>query len=97
MGFGILEGISSIVKNYMTGGLLWYGHKCMHRNDVVVDELYEETAKLMEGFLAECYKEAKEEGCRVEVVWQDGLKKQFPEAKVYKCGGPVGGVHILIT
>ena len=93
---------SFIVKNYMTGGLLWYGHKCMRGNDdVIVDELYEGTAKSMEGFLAEeCYKEAKEEGCRVEVVWQDGdssaaksLKKQFPEAKVYKCGGHVGRAH----
>lgn len=90
------------MKNYRTGRLLWYGHKCMRSKDDVVDcELYEGTAKSMEGFLAEeCYKQAKEEGCRVEVVWQDGdssaaksVTKQFPHAKVYKCGGHVGRAH----
>ena len=35
----------------MTGGLLWYGHKCMRGKDVVDDDLYEETANSMEGFL----------------------------------------------
>lgn len=61
---------SFIVKNYLTGGLLWYGHKCMQRkDDVVEEELYEGTAKLMEGVLAEeCYEQAKNEGCKVEVV-----------------------------
>lgn len=65
---------SFIIKNYLMGGLLWYGHKCMcGKDDVVDEELYEGTAKSMEGFLAgECYKEAREEGCKVEVVWQDG-------------------------
>ena len=90
------------IKNYMTGGLLWYGHKCMRgKDDVVDDDLYEGTAKSMEGFLAEeCYKEAKDEGCKVEVVWQDGdssaaksVRQQFPEAKVFKCGGHVGRAH----
>lgn len=94
---------SFIVKNYLTGGLLWYGYKCMRgRDDVVDGELYEGTAKSMEGVLAnECYKEAKEEGCKVEVVWQDGdssaaksVKNQFPDANVYKCGGHVGRAHI---
>ena len=48
---------SFIVKNYLTGGLLWYGHKCMRGKDnVVKEELYEGTAKSMEGVLAdECY------------------------------------------
>ena len=56
---------SFIIKNYLTGGLLWYGHKCMRgKDDVVDEELFEGTAKSMEGFLAgECYKEAREEGC----------------------------------
>ena len=82
----------------MTGGLLWYGHKCMRGKDVVDDDLYEGTAKLMEGFLVEeCYKEAKDEGFKVKVVWQDvdssaakSVRQQFPEAKVFKCGGHVG-------
>ena len=81
------------------GGLLWYGHKCMSgKDDVVDEELFEGTAKSMEGFLAgECYKEAREEACKVEVVWQDGdssasksVLAQYPEARVYKCGGHVG-------
>ena len=45
---------SFIVKNYLTGGLLWYGHKCMRGNDdVVAEELYEGTAKSVEGVLAD--------------------------------------------
>ena len=39
------------------------------KDDVVEDELFEGTAKSMEGILAEeCYKEARDEGCKVEVV-----------------------------
>ena len=55
---------SFIVKNYLTGGLLWYRQKCMRRkDDVVEEELYEGTAKSMEGVLAdECYEQAKNEG-----------------------------------
>lgn len=53
---------SFIIKNYLTGGLLWYGHKCMQGKDVIDEELYAGTAKSMEGVLAgECYKQAKEE------------------------------------
>lgn len=93
---------SFIIKNYLTGGLLWYGHKCMRgKDDVVDEELFEGMAKSMEGFLAgECYKEAREEGCKVEVVWQDGdssasksVLAQYPEARVYMCGGHVGRAH----
>ena len=38
-----------------------YGHKCMHGNDDIVDEdLYERTAKSIEGVLSdECYGQAK--------------------------------------
>lgn len=94
---------SFIVKNYLTGGLLWYGHKCMKGNDDVVEEaLYEGTSKSMEGMLSdECYGEAKSEGCNVEVVWQDAdsssaksVLQHFPNGKVYKCGGHVGRAHI---
>lgn len=50
-----------IIKNYLTGGLLWYGHKCMQGKDEVIDELYAGTAKSTEGVLAgECYKHAKD-------------------------------------
>ena len=93
---------SFIVKNYLTGGLCWYGHKCMRGGDEVIEEeLYEGTAKSMEGVLAgECYGAVKEEGCVVEVVWQDGdstsaksVTKHHPNAGIYKCGGHVGRAH----
>ena len=93
---------SFIIKNYFTGGLLWYGHKCMRgKDDVVEDVLFEGTAKSMEGILVEeCYKQAKEEKCKVEVVWQDGdssvakaVAAHHPEGKIYKCGGHVGRAH----
>ena len=89
---------SFIIKNYLTGGLLWYGHKCMRgKDDVVEEELFEGTAKSMEGILAEeCYKQARDEGCKVEVVWEDGdscaaksVKKHHLDGNVYKCGGHV--------
>lgn len=59
---------SFIIKNYMTGGLLWYGHKCMRGNDDLVDDdLYEGTAKSMERVLSdECYGQAKVEGRRFQ-------------------------------
>lgn len=94
---------SFIIKNYLTGGLLWYGHKCMPGKDTVVNkELFEGTAKSMEGILAEeCYKQAADEGCEVEVVWQDGdssaakaISRYHPDGKVFKCGGHVGRAHI---
>lgn len=37
---------SFIIKNYMSGGLLWFGHKCMKGGDDVVEEdLYGELAE----------------------------------------------------
>lgn len=87
---------SFVVKNYLTGGLLRYGHKCMPgKDDVVEEQLYEGTAKSMESMLAdECYEQAKNEGCKVEVVWQDGglsaaksISHHHSTGKVYKCGG----------
>ena len=94
---------SFIIKNYLTGGLLWYGHKCMRGNDdIVEEELFEGTSKSMEGILSgECYGQAKAEGCRVEVVWQDAdsssaksVKQHHPESQVFKCGGHVGRAHV---
>ena len=93
---------SFIIKNYLTGGLLWYGHKCMRgKDDVIKEELYAGTAKSMEGILTgECYKQAKEEGCHVDTVWQDGdsscaksVTEHHSNSKVYKCGGHVGRAH----
>jgi hypothetical protein len=93
---------SFIIKNYFTGGILWYGHKCVRGKDNVIDEeLFAGTSKSMEGYLAEeCYKEAKDEGCDVEVVWQDGdssaanaISKWHPKGEIYKCGGHVGRAH----
>lgn len=67
------------------------------------DELYMGTAKSIEGVLAdECYKQAKEEGCGIEVVWQDAdsssqksVEDVFGEVprRVYMCGGHVGRAH----
>ena len=74
----------------------------MHGNDDVVDEdLYEGTAKSMEGVLwDECYGQAKVEGCSVEVMWQDrdsssakSVAKHHPDGKVYKCAVHVGRAH----
>ena len=36
---------SFIIKNNFTEGLLWHGHKCIHANDMVDEDLYEGTAK----------------------------------------------------
>ena len=53
---------SFIIKNYLTGGLLWFGHKCMRGNSED-DDLFLGTAKSMESILAdECYHQAKSEG-----------------------------------
>ena len=67
-------------------------------DDIIDHELYAGTAKSMEGVLAdECYQQAKDEGCVINTVWQDGdsssaksVMKHHPAAKVYKCGGHVG-------
>ena len=94
---------SFIIKNYVTGGLLWYGHKCMRGDDdVISEELYADTAKSMEGVLVkECYKEAKGEGCNVDTVWQDedsssakSVTEHHSYSIVYRCGGHVGCAHI---
>ena len=93
---------SFLIKNYLTGGLLWFGHKCMHGGSEDKD-LFLGTAKSMEGILAdECYEQAKREGFDIEVVWQDGdsnsqkLVEKVSGAEprtVFKCGGHVGRAH----
>ena len=58
---------SFIIKNYLSGGLLWFGHKCMHGDSE--EELCLGTSKSMEGELGEdCYQHAKDEGCDIAVV-----------------------------
>lgn len=60
------------------------------------EELFEGTAKLMEGFLAgECYKEAREDGCMARWGFKSSksVLVQYPEARVSKCGGHVGRAH----
>ena len=42
-----------VIRNWLTGALLWYGHACMKDSDpIIADELYQGTAKLAEGYLA---------------------------------------------
>ena len=91
-----------IVKNYLQNSILWYGHLCMRGNDDVIDEpLLPGTAKAAEGHLAEVlFESAKEEGCNVEVNWQDNdssaaksAAHAFPSAQVMFCAGHVGRAH----
>ena len=70
---------------------------------VVWSQVYarQSTSKSMEGILAEeCYKQAADEGCKVEVVWQDGdsraakaVGQHHHDGKVLRCGGHMGKVH----
>ncbi len=94
-----------VVRNFLTGALLWYAHASVRGTDSVVQgELYEGTAKSTEGFMAAAlFKKAREEGCHVEVNWQDqdsSSEKSFravftdeTTSRVMKCGGHVGKAH----
>ena len=94
-----------IIKNYLTGGLLYYGHLSMRGADKICDEeLWQGTAKAAEGHLAQVlWAKAKDEDMGVEVNWQDadsssalGFRYSFPnelESKVMLCGGHVGRAH----
>ena len=58
------------------------------KDNAVEDELFEGTAKTMERILAEeCYKEARDEGCKVEVVWQDGDSSSAKSVQKYHTDG----------
>ena len=60
---------SFIIKNYLTGGLLWFGHKCTQGTMEEEEDLFLGTLKAMEGVLVdECNHQATEEDCSVEVV-----------------------------
>ncbi|XP_020617975.1 uncharacterized protein LOC110055892 [Orbicella faveolata] len=91
-----------VVKNYLTGGLLYYGHLSMRGADNICEEdLWKGTSKAAEGHLAQVlWAEAKEEGLKVEVNWQDadsssakGFRYSFSneqESRVMLCGGACG-------
>ena len=91
-----------IIKNYLTGGLLYYGHLSMRGADNICDdELWKGTAKTAEGHLAQVlWAKAKDEELVAEVNWQDadsssakGFRYSFPnqlQSKVMLCGGHVG-------
>ena len=80
-----------VIRNWLTGALLWYGHLCMRGSDPIIqDELYQGTAKSAEGYLAgTLFEKAKDEGCHIEVNWQD----ENTSSRVMKCGGHVGRSH----
>ena len=94
-----------MIKNYITGALLYYGHLCMRKGDTVCDEeLWQGTAKSAEGHLSEVlWAKAKEEGLKVEVSWQDadsssakGFRQSYSneqESRIMLCGGHVGRAH----
>ena len=95
-----------VIRNYLTGALLWYGHVSMRGNHSLFSDenLYEGTAKSAEGYLAAAlFKKAHEEGCRIECNWQDqdssserSFREVFGEAtsaRVMKCGGHIGRAH----
>ena len=92
-------------RNWLTGALLWYGHAFMRGSDTIItEELYQGTAKSIEGYLAGVlFEKAKEEGCTIEINWQDqdsSSEKSFcavytseTSSRVMKCGGHVGRAH----
>ena len=94
-----------VIKNYITGALLYYGHLSMRGADRICDEeLWQGTAKSAEGHLSQkLWAQAKEEGLKVEINWQDvdsssakGFRYSFPseqESRVMLCGGHVGRAH----
>lgn len=85
-------------KKVSSNHIVWKGYSGYFLWHVGKD-LYEETAKSMEGVLLdEYYGKAKVEGCSFEVMWQDGdsspensVTKYHPDGKVYKCGGMLRG------
>lgn len=90
-----------VIKNYITGALLYYGHLSMRGADRICDEdLWQGTAKSAEGHLSQqLWAQAKEEGLKVEINWQDadsssakGFRYSFShaqESRVMLCGGHV--------
>ena len=102
------QNCTMVIRNWLTGALLWYGHVSMRGTDpIITDDLYQGTAKSAEGYLASVlFEKAQEEGCHVEVNWQDqdsSSEKAFrsvysseTSSRVMKCGGHVGRSHAKI-
>ena len=91
-----------IIKNYMRNNILWYGHLCMRGGDDVIDEpLWPGTSKAAEGHLAATlFGKAKEEGCKIEINWQDSdsssaksVRVVFPSTHIMYCAVHVGRAH----
>ena len=94
-----------IIGNYFIGSFLYYIHASMRGCDSIIsDEPYAGTAKSAEKYVAGVpFKQAKQEGCKIEVNWQDqdfSSKKSFhavfhkqASTHVIKCGGHVEQAH----
>jgi len=89
------------VKNYLTGGLLYFCHLSMRRADNICEEdLWKGTSKAAEGHLAQVLWAKAKEGLKVEVNWQDadsssvkGFRYSFSneqESRVMLCRRHVG-------
>eukprot|EP00118_Oscarella_pearsei_P023973 m.294635 g.294635 ORF g.294635 m.294635 type:complete len:616 (+) comp40752_c0_seq9:960-2807(+) len=93
---------SFVVKNFLTGAILWYDHLSQKKAGKIEDEAYKGTSKSMEGYMASrTYQKAKTEGCNIEVLWQDGdatTEKAFNDvgfanSRVMLCAGHVNRSH----
>lgn len=96
------QNCTMMICNWLSGALLWYRHACMKGFDsIITDDLYQGTAKSAEGYLAGIlFEKAKEEGCTIEVNWQDQdssseksvciVYTSETSSRVMKCGRNVG-------
>ncbi|XP_031553407.1 uncharacterized protein LOC116290504 [Actinia tenebrosa] len=94
-----------VILDFISGGILYYGHLCMRGKKSVCDtDLWEGTSKAAEGHLAYLlFKKAKEEGLNIALNWQDqdstaekSFRSIFPDGelnRVMLCGGHVGRSH----
>ena len=99
------ENCTFVIKNYITGALLYYGHLPMRDADRICDEeLWQGAAKSSEGYLSQIlWATAKDQGLKVAINWYDadsssakGFRYAFPneqESKVMLCGSHVGRAH----
>lgn len=91
--------------DFITGGILYYGHLCMRGSNSISDsDLWEGTSKSAEGQLAQLlFAKAKEEGMNIALNWQDqdstaeiSFRSVFPDSELNRemlCGGHVGRSH----
>ena len=90
------------VRDYTRNCLLYVIHKCQRGFDhIAKEELFQGTSKSAEGHSTEeAFAQAKEEGMKIEVHWQDAdsssakaIEQIMPETKIMKCLGHVGRAH----